>query len=59
MEVTVNMDSKLSGQAIVDTSTGIVKEKTLTVEGTGSAEMMGQAIPMTSKIITTTTVKTL
>ena len=57
MEVNVSMDAKLSGESVVDISTGIVKQKTLNMDGTGTAEMMGQNIPMTTKVTSTTTVK--
>ncbi len=57
MEVTVSMDAKLSGESVVDISTGIIKQKTLNMDGTGTAEMMGQNIPMTTKVTSTTTVK--
>ncbi len=59
MEVNVTMESKLSGEAVVDITTGIVKQKTFIMEGTGSADAMGQAIPMTTKVTTVTTVKNL
>ena len=59
MEVNVTMEAKLSGEAVVDIATGIVKQKTLTVEGTGNADAMGQSIPMTTKVTTVTTVKSL
>ena len=59
MEVNVTMEAKLSGEAVVDMSTGIVKQKTFIMEGSGSADAMGQAIPMTTKVTTVTTVKSL
>lgn len=57
MEVNVSMESKLSGEATIDLTTGIVKQKTIVMDGTGSADAMGQAIPITTKITSTTTVK--
>lgn len=59
MEVNVTMESKLSGEAVVDITTGIVKQKTYSMDGTGSADAMGQAIPMTTKVTTVTSVKSL
>jgi len=56
MEINVNMDGKISGEGIVDISTGILKERTTLMEGTGTAEMMGQSIPVTTKITTKTIV---
>lgn len=58
-EVQVSLSSKLSGQLKVDTSNGIVLEKTLISEGTGTADAMGQSIPLTSKITANTVSKTL
>lgn len=57
MEVNVLMETKLSGEITVDTLTGVVKQKTITVEGTGTSEVMGQSIPITSVSTTTTIVK--
>lgn len=59
MEINVSMEGKLSGEGIVDMNTGLLKQKTTVMDGTGSAEMMGQSIPVTTKITTTTTVKTI
>ena len=59
MEINVTMEGKLSGEGIVDMATGIIREKTTTLDGTGSAEMMGQSIPVTTKITTKTTVKSI
>lgn len=59
MEINVTMDGKLSGEGVVDMSTGILKQRTMILDGTGSAEVMGQSIPVTTKVTTTTTVKSL
>jgi hypothetical protein len=59
MEVTITMENKLSGEATIDITTGILKQKTYIVDGTGFSEMMGQNIPMTIKTTTTTTVTSL
>ena len=59
MEITVNMEGKLSGEGLVDMKTGILQERTLTMDGTGTAEFMEQSIPMTTKVTTKTTVKTI
>lgn len=59
MEINVTMEGKLSGEGIVDMVTGIVKEKTMVMDGTGSAEVMGQNIPVTTKTTTKTTVKSI
>jgi len=59
MEINVTMDGKLSGEGVVDMNTGILKQKTMILDGIGSAEVMGQSIPVTTKVTTTTTVKSL
>ena len=57
MELNVNVDSKLSGESVVDINTGIVKNKTLVLDGTGTTEMMGQSIPMITKVTSVITLK--
>jgi Family of unknown function (DUF6263) len=59
MEINVSMEGTLSGEGIVDMSTGLVKQRTTVMAGTGSAEVMGQSMPVTTKVTTTTTVKTI
>jgi hypothetical protein len=59
MEVNVTMESKLSGESTVDLTTGIVKQKSLVMDGAGNADAMGQAIPITTKITSSTIVKNL
>jgi hypothetical protein len=57
MEINVKMVANLSGEGVVDINTGLLQQRTTVMNGTGSAEVMGQSIPMTSKITTTTSVK--
>lgn len=57
MEVTTKQSGTVKGEMVVDITTGILKEKKTNVETTGTLEMMGQEIPMTSKLTMTTTVK--
>lgn len=59
MEVNITLDSKITGDILVDISTGIIKQRTITVEGTGNVDAMGQAIPMTTKATSTSVVKSL
>jgi hypothetical protein len=59
MEVNITLDSKITGDILVDISTGIIKQKTITVEGAGNVDAMGQAIPMTTKATSTSIVKSL
>lgn len=56
MEFEVNMESKMNGTITVDISTGVVKQKVLNLDGSGSTEVMGQSMPMTTKVTITTTV---
>lgn len=57
MEVTITSDLKISGETTVDIDTGVIEQKTLNMDGKGTAEMMGQSIPMTTKLVSATTVK--
>lgn len=57
MQITVNMKTATTGQIIVDRSTGIIKEKTTTVESTGTSEMMGGSTPVSGKMTTVTRVR--
>ncbi|MEO5890097.1 MAG: DUF6263 family protein [Ferruginibacter sp.] len=59
MEINVSMEGTLSGEGVVDIKTGLVKQKTTVLDGISSTEVMGQSIPGTTKITTTTTVKTI
>ncbi|MBL0357027.1 MAG: hypothetical protein IPP72_09130 [Chitinophagaceae bacterium] len=59
MEANVVLESKLSGEILVDKSTGIVKQRTLILDGTGSADAMGQSIPVTTKVTSSSVVKSL
>lgn len=59
MEMTLTMESKLTGEMLVDSKTGVIKQRTLTSEGTGNMEMMGQQVPMTTKVETTSATKSL
>ena len=58
-DVTINMSVKSSTTDIVDVATGLVKEKKTTAEGTGNISAGGQEMPMTTKMTTVTTVKSM
>lgn len=58
-EVTIKMDSKITADNIVDITTGLIKEKKTTVEGKGSLGAGGQQMPMTTKVTSVTTVKSM
>lgn len=57
MEINIKMEAKISGEGIVDMNTGLLQQKTTLTDGNGSAEVMGQSIPMSSKVTTITTIK--
>lgn len=58
-ELTITMDSKISSESIVDLTTGLIKERKTTVEGKGNLGAGGQEMPMTTKVTSVTTVKSL
>ncbi len=57
MEMNITMENKMTGEILVDKTTGVVKQKTINTEGTGSMDMMGQSVPMTNKTTLTSTTK--
>ncbi len=59
MELTTKTTGTLKGNEVTDISTGIVKEKNTTLESSGTIQVMGQEIPMTTKVSSSTTVKRL
>ena len=59
LEINIHMEGKLSGEGIVDMSTGIITQKSTVMDATGTAEVMGQSVPVTSKVTSVTTVKRL
>jgi len=56
-ETTTTMNNKSTGKIIVDKSTGIIREKTSTIESNGATEIMGNSVPVTSKTTIVITVK--
>ena len=48
-ETTTTMNNKTSGKIILDKKTGIIREKTTTIESNGSTDVMGGTLPVTSK----------
>jgi hypothetical protein len=57
MEIGFALDAKITGEIMVDANTGLVKQRTINIEGTGNADAMGQAIPLTTKVTISGTVK--
>jgi Family of unknown function (DUF6263) len=58
-EINLKMEAKLTGESKVDMKTGMVQQKTFAVDGTGSADAMGQSIPLTMKLTSSIVVKSL
>jgi hypothetical protein len=56
MQVDVNIKNKTTGTITLDKKSGLLKQRTVDSEGTGTMEVMGQSIPMKSKITGTITV---
>lgn len=56
-ETVTTMNNKHSGKIIADKTTGIIKEKTITTESTGSTDGPFGSLPVTSKTATIITVK--
>jgi len=59
MEVVVNLTGKMTGEGTVDNRTGIIKKSTIMLESTGTSEVMGQSIPITSKVTSSVVVTVL
>jgi len=59
MEMTTKTSGKFSGEDKVDKKTGVVQSNTSTGEASGTVSAMGQDFPITTKITSTTTVKSL
>lgn len=56
VEMDVNLKNKTTGIITLDKKSGLLKQRTVDSEGTGTMEVMGQSIPMKSKISGTITV---
>lgn len=59
MEISSKSSGKITGEEIVDLKTGLIKQKTTTLESSGNMEAMGQEIPMTTRLTSVSTVKNL
>lgn len=57
METNTTMKSNAAGKIILDKTTGIIREKTNTVEASGATEAMGNSMPINSKTIISIIVK--
>lgn len=59
MEMTNKTSGKFTGEEIVNTKTGVIQSSNTTADASGNIEVMGQQLPTSSKVTTTTTVKML
>lgn len=57
MEFEIKTETKTRGEIITDINTGLVKKRTTTAEITGNFQMMGQDMPISAKVISTSTYK--
>lgn len=56
IEMDVDLKNKTTGTITLDKKTGLLKQRTVDSEGSGTMQAMGQSIPMKSKITGTITV---
>jgi hypothetical protein len=57
MQMSSKTSGKFTGEEVVNIKTGVVHTNTTTVDASGNIEVMGQELPTSSKVTTTTTVK--
>ena len=59
MEMTTIAKGKFTGEEVVDTRTGVIQTQTMVITSEGNIEVMGQELPTSSKVTSTTSVKAL
>jgi len=59
MEISTKTTGKFSGEEKVNTKTGVIESGNWTIDSAGTVTAMGQDFPTTTKVTSTTTVKTL
>jgi hypothetical protein len=59
MEITTKTTGKFTGEEKVDIKTGVIQSNTTTVDASGTIGVMGQELPTSSKITSTTTVRSI
>jgi hypothetical protein len=57
MEFNIKSETKTNGEIVTDISTGLVKKRTSVADITGSIPMMGQEMPISAKVTSTTVYK--
>jgi hypothetical protein len=56
-QASIKSDDKVTGQVIIDRATGLLKQKTATMNTNATMEAQGMTIPSTGKTTITVTVK--
>jgi hypothetical protein len=57
MEITISTKDRTSGKIVLDRKSGLLKQSNSTTNSEGTVEVMGQSMPMTTKVTKTVTVK--
>ena len=57
MEMTTKAKGTFTGEEVVDSKTGVIQSQTMIVNSDGNIEVMGQELPTSSKVTSTTTIK--
>ncbi|MBD0332221.1 MAG: hypothetical protein ICV66_06160 [Chitinophagaceae bacterium] len=57
MEITISSNDKSTGKVVLDRKTGLLKESTSTTASEGTTSVMGQSMPLSTKLTKTVTVK--
>lgn len=57
MEIATKTNGKITGEQVVDSKTGVIKQRTTNVEASGNVQVMGQEMPITTKLNSVSTAK--
>lgn len=57
MEITISTKDRTTGKIVLDKKSGLLKQSNSTTNSEGTVEVMGQSMPMTTKVSKTVTVK--
>lgn len=59
MEMTAKSKGKFTGEEVVNTKTGVIQSQNMVINSDGNIEVMGQELPTSAKVTSTTSVKTM
>ena len=59
MEMTTKSKGKFTGEEVVNIKTGIIQSQNMVINSDGNIEVMGQELPTSAKVTSTTTIKTI